>query len=263
MNIWPGQFPFWTIPRGVWPNRCAELQRLEARRPIHDRLPISSGCRALDHLLPTGGLVRGSLVECLEYGTGSGGAGTLALIFARQAALEGGAIVVLDHRQWFYPPAAAVLGVDLEQLLVIRVSQQRDQLWALDQCLRCPAVAAVWTPWEDLDEHDFRRLQLAVESGGGLGLLVRSHRFRQQPSWSDLQLLVHPMAPGGEDFRRGRHIRVEIARCRHGNRGRTVDLEIDDVTGALQQVVTQHETRTLHPVTKLAYPASGCRSARA
>jgi hypothetical protein len=239
----------------------AQLTRWEARKPVHDQLPISSGCKALDDLLPSGGLVRGSLVECLEYGQGSGGAGTLALIFARQAGLEGGALVVLDHRQWFYPPAAAVLGVDVEQLLVIRVSQQRDQLWALDQCLRCPAVAAVWAPWEDLEEHDFRRLQLAAESGGGLGLLVRSHRFRQQPSWSDLQLLVHPVAAKRQDFRRGRQIRVEIVRCRHGRSGRMVDLEIDDVTGALQQVVTQHETHTLHPVTKLAYPASGDRSA--
>ena len=185
------------------------------------------------------------------------------MIWARQASLEGGALVVLDHQQWFYPPAAAVLGVDLEAVIVVRTSQPRDQLWAVDQSLRCPAVAAVWAPLEQLAEHDFRRLQLAAEAGGGLGLLIRSHKVLQQPSWSDMQLLIHPRGGHEQAWQTGRRLRIEVVRCRQGQSGGTVDVEIDVVTGAMQQASSEHETHTVYPATELAYPASGSRSARA
>ena len=241
----------------------AQLARWEARRPGRDESPISSGCQALDRLLPGGGLPRGALVECLEDEAGAGGAGTLALILARQAAVEGGAIVILDPRHSFYPPAAAVLGIDLDELLVIRSSQARDQLWALDQCLRCPAVAAVWAPLEQLSPRDFRRLQLAAECGGGLGVLVRGSAARKQPSWSELQLWIHPQACGAEDLRTGRRLRVELARCRQARSGGMIELEIDAVTGVMQAVSYPHEAYPLHPTAELAYPTSGRRSARA
>lgn len=241
----------------------AQLQRLEARRPSHDSWPISSGCRGLDQLLPGGGFARGSLIECLGNGPHAGGASTVALILARQAALEGGAIVVLDHQHWFYPPGAAVLGIDLEEVVVVRAHNQRDRIWALDQALRCLAVAAVWAPLEQIEEHDFRRLQLAAEEGGGLGLLVRSHQVRHQPSWSDIQLLIEPRAVGAEQVRTGRRLQIAVTRCRQGQVGGRVEVEIDEVTGAMRQVSSQHETPTLYPATQLAHPASRGRSARA
>ncbi|MHB8970161.1 MAG: ImuA family protein [Pirellulaceae bacterium] len=240
-----------------------QLGKWEARRPVRDTSSISSGCAALDALLPWGGLPRGALIECLERDEGVGGAGTLALLLARQAALEGGAIVILDPRHWFYPPAAVLLGMDLAAMLVIRAAQAGDQLWALDQCLRCPAVAAVWAPLEHLGPRDFRRLQLAAESGGGLGLLVRCSAARNQPSWSDLQLLIQPQACGAADVRSGRRLHVELTRCRQARSGGTIALEIDEVTGVLRTVSCSHEAYRLHPTAQLAYPTPDRRSARA
>ncbi len=240
-----------------------QLRRFEVPRQLQDNCPISSGCGGLDQLLPAGGFARGTLIECLGQGQRTGGAGTCAMIWARQASLEGGAIVVLDPHQWFYPPAAAVLGVDLESLIVVRTPQPRDQLWAVDQALRCPAVAAVWAPLEQLDEHDFRRLQLAAEMGGGLGLLIRSHHVLRQPSWSDLQLLIHPRTGHAHEFHMGRRLGIEVTRCRHGQSGGVVEVEIDVVTGAMQQVSSPHETRTVYPVAELAHSTARDRSARA
>jgi protein ImuA len=241
----------------------AQLAHWEARRPGRDTSLISSGCQALDRLLPGGGLPRGALIECLEDEAGAGGAGMVGLILARQAAAEGGALVILDSRHSFYPPAAAVLGIDLDKLLVVRASQARDQFWALDQCLRCPAVAAVWAPLEQLSPRDFRRLQLAAECGGGLGVLVRGSVARQQPSWSALQLWIHPQAWRTEDLRTGRRLRVELARCRQARSGGTIELEMDEVTGVMQAVSYPHEAYPLHPTAELAHTAAGHRSARA
>ncbi len=234
---------------------------LHLQRPFCDTRPIRTGCESLDQLFPAGGLVRGSLVECL--GNIGSGAGTLALLLARQAIGSEGVLIVLDTRSWFYPPAAAVLGIDFDRLFVIRPSNAPDAFWALDQILRCPAVTAVWASTGHLESHTFRRLALAVEQGGGLGLLVRperigGQRIRGQPSWSEVQLRIEPRRWLSADLRTGRRIRVEVTRCRRGPSGGTVDLELDERTGSICQASTHHETHPMHMATKLASSASGC-----
>ena len=254
-----------------------EVRRMEVARVSHDKLPIASGCDALDGLLPAGGWQRGTLVEWLSAEPGSG-AGTLALILARQAALEGGAVVILDRRQQFYPPAAAALGLDLENLIIVRSQQSADEIWALEQALRCPGVAAVWAPLDYLEWHAFRRLQLAAESGGSLGLLLRSGHVRRQPSWAHLQLWVEPVQRKEDKLADAawlRNVRVEVTRCRQveterpdqprsarQGQGASVELELDE-TSALIRAVSRHETRPLHLATQLAHPKTRRCSARA
>lgn len=244
---------------------------------------FSSGCAELDRLLPEGGWRRGVLVEWLAATAGSG-AGSLALLVARQAASSGGVLVVLDRQGHFYPPAAAAWGVDLGRLLVVRPRQDSEELWALDQALRCPGVAAVWAALERLDWRAFRRLQLAAELGGSLGLLVRPARIRGQPTWSQVQLEVRPRmvpatgtVPGPSGAPRpsaflgpgGRRVCVELVRCRLGGasggvgRSAAVELELDETCGAVRVASGRHETHPLHLAATLAHPAAARRSARA
>jgi hypothetical protein len=172
-----------------------EIRRLEGVKPAtRDTAPLTAGCAAIDRILPEGGLCRGWLTEWL--GVEGGGAGTLALIAAREACHDGGALVVMDRWRRFYPPAAAGLGIDLETTILLRPQNAKDELWALDQVLRCGGVAAVWAPLENVDDHAFRRLQLAAEAGGVLGLLVRPANLRGKPSWSDVQLWIEPKVAG-------------------------------------------------------------------
>ncbi|MFO7902416.1 MAG: ImuA family protein [Planctomycetota bacterium] len=240
-----------------------QLQGVEAKRAVHRERPISSGCPALDRLLPEGGFPRGSLIECLGEGPHAGGAGMFAMMIARQAALEDGVIVVFDDQDRFYPPGAAGLGVELDRVVIVRARRDDDRIWALDQALRCLAVAAVWAPVEHLDERSFRRLQLAAEEGGGLGLLVRSRRWRQHPSWAPVRLLIAPRALDSRQSRRGRCLRIEVVRCRRGKNRGGVDVEVDLGTASMQQVSDQHETDTLHSASQLADPATRGRPAQA
>src|SRR5436190_5686311 len=161
-----------------------EVARLEMSRPPEDERPISTGSPVLDSLLPAGGLRRGTLVEYLTAGPGNG-AGTLALAAAREACQEGRALVVVENGgsagaspSRFYPPAAVAWGIDLSALLVLRPGSKADAVWALDQALRCKGVGAVWAACDRLDVRDFRRLQLAAECGGTVGLLIRPARLR-------------------------------------------------------------------------------------
>ncbi len=142
-----------------------------ARRPA-DEAPVSAGCEGIDRLLAEGGFARGTLVEWLAAGEGSG-AETLALLAAREACREGGAMVVLDQAKEFYPPASVRLGIAPERTIVVQAATIADNLWALDQSLRCPGVAVALAWLERLDSRTFRRLQLAAEQGGSLGFFLR------------------------------------------------------------------------------------------
>lgn len=95
------------------------------------------------------------------------------------SALTGGRwLIWMDPEGELYPPAAAALGMPLERLLVMRAPRAADVLWATEQALRCRAVAAVVAPLRALDVAASRRLQLAAEEGGGVGLLLREGPVR-------------------------------------------------------------------------------------
>ena len=226
-----------------------QIARLERdRRPADDGAVVPSGSEALDRLLPQGGFRRGSLVEWLAAGRGSG-CQTLALYTVREACREGGAVVVLDQAREFYPPAAVRLGIPTDQLIVVSARDLADNTWALDQALRCPAVAAVVAWPEKLDGHTFRRLQLAAEEGGGLGVLIRPERVRHEPSWAAVRLLVEPLSSAAPDA--PRRLKVDVLRSPEHAAGGSVEVEIDD------------QTHPLCPTRKLARPADPRRAAGA
>jgi cell division inhibitor SulA/protein ImuA len=188
---------------------------------------VSSGHAVLDRLLPDGGFHRGGLVEWLASDPGSG-AGSLALATAREAAQGTGPLVVIDGQGEFYPPAAALAGIDWSSLILVRPTRAEDERWAWEQALRCPGVGAVLGWSERYDQRTRRRWQLAVESSAGLGLLVCPARVRDEPCWAEARLLVEPLPSA-----RGRRVRVEVLRARGMLAGASVELELADETSAL------------------------------
>jgi protein ImuA len=237
-----------------------QLVKLENGGCGQDEQPVSTGMPDLDRLLPAGGLRRGTLVEYLTGYRGSG-AGVLALAAAREACREGRALVVVEQnrsqetgdreqRGRFYPPAAAAWGIDLSRLLVLRPTSDVDAVWALDQALRCGGVGAVWSKCDRFDVRDFRRLQLAAECGGTLGLFIRPARLRGQPTWAEIQWIVNPKGrarvQGPRSKVQGRkasdfellawRLSVELIRCRGAAGGKQVLLELDESAGVWREV---------------------------
>ena len=83
------------------------------------------------------------------------------------------ALVWVDPTETFYPPAAIGLGVSPAQLHVLRPRSQ-DLVWSTIECLRCQGVGAVVALMlQQPTRVEVRRLQLAAEKGGGIGLLLR------------------------------------------------------------------------------------------
>ena len=241
---------------------------------------ISSGCSALDRLLPVSGYQRGSLVQWIT--AGGSGADYLSLLTAREACRNGGSLVVIDPANQFYSPAAAVMGVPLERTIILRDQanqatrsfhlssttgfmteslEDNDFLWSIDQALRCPAVAAVWGPMETIDARWFRRFQLSAESSGCLGLFVQPRSAASAPAWADVQWQVEGLNSTERSLRPpGRNeqlVRLTLNRCRGTFAGKTICLGINTVTGDVQEARKHHEsTNRLPVVPQLANPAA-------
>jgi hypothetical protein len=194
-------------------------------RPAHTS-PVSTGIPALEQWLPERHLAPGSLVELLSSTDGAG-AWTVAFFMARNACGSRKILVVVDGQARFYPPAAVAHGVDLSRLIVIHPRKLQDAALAVDQSLRTPAVGSVIGWYDRLATPAFRRLQLAAESGGGLGLLLRPSAAQGTPTFAALRILVTPLVASITP----RRVRLDALRCRGGREGQSLILEIDDATG--------------------------------
>ena len=83
------------------------------------------------------------------------------------------------------------------RLYVIRPDSEADEIWAIDQALRCPGVAAVVGWPQRVAATPLRRWQLAAKASGVVGLFVRPAVTRQQPTWSEVRVQVQPAVLAG------------------------------------------------------------------
>jgi hypothetical protein len=226
-----------------------QIQQIESRRRPAGWLRTTTGVAALDDLLPEGGLKRGGLIELVSAADG-GGAWTLGVVMATRVCRERKTLVIVDAERRFYPPAAARLGLELNRSIVVRPGGRRDAHQAIVQSLRCTAVGALLTWEERLSMREFRRLQLAAETGGAVAILLRPRGALRLPSCAAVRLLVSPESrhhaprdgiasreasrllwgppPDRPSLRR---MRVEVLRCPGRVCGQSLILEIDDETG--------------------------------
>jgi protein ImuA len=168
------------------------------------------------------GIRRGTLTEWLSEGPGTG---TESLTLKLVSDLHG-ILMIVDSHHTFYPPAAAALGVALADTIIVRPRREADALWAVEQSLRCRGVGIVLARLNHVESRSFRRLQLAAEQGGAIGVLIRPASQRASPSWAQARFLVRalPSQPVG------RRLQLESL---HRDGGDVVELELNDATGAV------------------------------
>jgi hypothetical protein len=165
-----------------------KIRAVETENRRGDGSIVKHGCEAIDRLLPEGGYPRGSLVQWLS--SGGLGAEYLSLRVAQQACQSGGALVIADPQRQFFPPAAAAMGLKLDNMILLQTENDKELWWGIDQALRCPAVAAVWGWLDVIEERQFRRFQLSAESSGAIGLFLQPYAAARKPSWAEVQWLV-------------------------------------------------------------------------
>jgi hypothetical protein len=150
---------------------------------------LSTGWRDLDELTG-GGWPRGALTELLLEG--EAGLGVLLPALARLSR-GAGWLVWVNPPYIPYAPALRGHGVCLTRNLIARTSMAQT-LWTTEQALRSGACSAVLAWAQAVRPAQVRRLQLAVETSGGLGWLFRPAADAVQVSPAALRLSVMPQA---------------------------------------------------------------------
>ena len=133
-----------------------------------------------------------------------------------------------------YAPGFAAFGLDPARLVVTRGRGDIEILWAMEEGLRTPGVAAVVGEVGDVDFTHSRRLQLAAETSGVTAFVLR--RGDDMPaSAAFTRWRVTPVPGAGAGASASASIglarwRLELRRCRGGTPNEW-SVEWDDETG--------------------------------
>ena len=176
-------------------DRRATIRTLQAQ--LAALAPAASRDEAVDEAGPLTGLLgpawrSGGMVELC-------GPDPVTLSLAAWlAARRDGPVVLIDPAGKPCADAFAALRLDPQRLLIVRPQEGRLVLWAAEQSLRCAGVAAtICRVGPRLGTVTTRRLKLASEAGGGIGLVVRP--AAREPPFADARLLVRPVRSEGTE----------------------------------------------------------------
>ncbi len=128
----------------------------------------------------------------------------------------------ISKARTIYPPALGLFGIAAERIIFIDLARQKDVLWAVEEALRCDALAAVVGELTELSFTESRRLQLAVEQSQVSGFIHRCnpksiHALACVSRWKikPLQSLAIDKLPG-PGFPRWQ---VQLLKVRNGRPG--------------------------------------------
>lgn len=147
------------------------------------RTVLPFGLGDIDDCLPGGGLSYGAIHEFAGGGTGTVDGAAAALFAAGIAARTKGKIVWCLTRPDLFFPALAQAGLHHSRVVFVEADKEEDVLASLEEGLSFGGLGAVVGELVRLPMTASRRLQLAAEKTGTMGLIVR--RWRRQTEASD------------------------------------------------------------------------------
>jgi protein ImuA len=216
--------------------RIAEIEGAE--RKAREVLPF--GIDAIDAKLPGGGLALGALHEVAGGAQGVTDGAAPALFAAGILARVNGSILWCMTQADLFAPAIAQAGLDPDRIIYVEARDEAAILSCFEEGLRHGGLGGVVAEVARLSMTASRRLQLAAEGSGTIGIAIR--RWRRlaeaadfgQPTASSTRWRVtavpsDPLPVPGV----GRHRWfVELIRCRAGE---SADFLVEgcDATGCL------------------------------
>ena len=159
--------------------RISSLEGSHRRRAA--RLPF--GVHEIDAVLPGGGLAYGALHEFAGGGSGTVDGAAPALCVAGIVARTKGPIIWCLTRNDLYAPALAQVGLHPDRVIYVEGDREEDVLASMEEALSYGGLGAVVGELVRLPMVASRRLHLAAERTGTMGLVIR--RWRRQSEASD------------------------------------------------------------------------------
>jgi protein ImuA len=162
-------------PQAVLDALRIRIRAIEAgTHPPHGVLPF--GLRELDARLPQGGLALGALHEIAGGGDGAVDGAAAALFAAGIVARRPGPVLWCVTRPDLFAPALDRVGLDPDRVIYVEAGDEKTVLACFEEGLRHGGLGAVVGEVARLPMIASRRLQLAAEATGTIGIAVRRWR---------------------------------------------------------------------------------------
>src|SRR5215470_15621586 len=148
----------------------------------HRRAVLPFGIKAIDERLPEGGLALGALHEVAGGGNGAIDGAAAALFAAGIAARTRGRVLWCVTRQDLFAPALAAAGLASDRVIYVEAGDEKAVLACFEEGLRHGGshgglygggLGAVVAEVARLSMTASRRLQLATEGSGAIGIAIR------------------------------------------------------------------------------------------
>ena len=147
----------------------SRIQGIERRgRASHGVLPF--GLAPLDAALPGGGLALGALHEVAGGGSGAVDGAAAALFAAGIVARVPGKVLWCVTRPDLFAPALDQAGLDPDRVIYVEAGNEVTVLACFEEGLRHGGLAGVVAEVARLSMTASRRLQLAAETSGTIGI---------------------------------------------------------------------------------------------
>jgi protein ImuA len=195
------------------------------------------GLGEMEEAFPNGIFPMGAVHELVSTGQESAAAttGFIAALLGKVMQQRGSCLWISTHRTVF-PSALKFFGVEPDRVIFVDLKKENDLLWAIEESLKCNALAAVVGEIKEITLTESRRLQLAVEQSQVTGFL---HRYNPRQAnnlacvsrW-EITPVPSQLEPGmpGVGYPRWR---VQLVRVRNGEPG---EWELEWSDGAFQHV---------------------------
>lgn len=134
----------------------------------------------------------------------------------------GGAALWISAGRTLFPPALSSFGLQPDRFIFVDLQREKEVMWAMDEALKCGALAAVVGELHELSFTASRRLQLAVEQSGVTGFVLRRQVRQLNTTACVSRWKITPLASEVVDGLPGLCFpqwRVELLRMRNGRTG--------------------------------------------
>ncbi|WP_173044615.1 ImuA family protein [Bosea sp. ANAM02] len=159
-----------------------QIERIEGRGP-RGRTVLPFGLGVVDSRLPGGGLALGALHEIAGGGNGAIDGAAAALFSAGVASRSRGKVLWCLTRADLFAPAIAQAGLIPDRVIYVEAGDDKTVLACMEEGLRHGGLGSVVGEVARLSMTASRRLQLAAEGTGAIGIALR--RWRREVDASD------------------------------------------------------------------------------
>jgi len=135
---------------------------------------------------------------------------------------NGAACVWVSTARNLFPASLSLFNVEPERVIFMDVHSEKDALWITEEALKCEGLSAVVAELNNVSLIESRRLQLAVETGGVTGFILRKDANKKASTIATARWKISPLPSVTQEGLPGIGFprwQVELLKVRNGNPG--------------------------------------------